>query len=73
MVCQRCRGLLVRETFEDLSPEAGIHGPSNTMYQLWIYRGLRSAGQSPPPSCGKTSGASRDSQKGRSRVPKTSL
>ena len=23
MVCQRCRGLLVRETFDGLSPEAG--------------------------------------------------
>jgi len=28
MVCQRCRGLLVRETFEDLSPEAGTMGPA---------------------------------------------
>ena len=24
MVCQRCRGLLVRETFDGLSPEADI-------------------------------------------------
>ncbi len=23
MICQRCRGLLVRETFDGLSPEAG--------------------------------------------------
>ncbi len=28
MLCQRCKGLLVRETFDDLSEEAGCMSPA---------------------------------------------
>ena len=73
MFCQRCRGLLVRETFDGLSPEAGNLCMSTRCIKLWIYRGLRGSSQSSPPSCGKTSGTSQDSQEGRSRIHKNSL
>ena len=38
MVCQRCRGLLVCETFDDLSSGTDSLYRA-TLHQLWVYRG----------------------------------
>jgi hypothetical protein len=57
MVCQRCRGLLICETFDDLSSGTdSLQG--YTLHQLWVYQGFRDASQSLP-QFGEHAGAPR--------------
>ena len=73
MICQRCRGLLVHETFGDLREESGCMCPATRCINCgYIEDSVVRANRLRPPY-GKTVDASRDRQAGRSRVPKTSL
>ncbi len=70
MVCQRCRGLLVREIFDDLSAEAGIRFLATRCINCgYIEDSVVRANSLHHPSCSKTVGASPDGREGRRRVP----
>jgi len=62
MRCQRCKGLIVRETHSELREKNRLHVSDSEMHQLWIHRRFCRPGQSCPFSCEKTVDASRNGQ-----------
>jgi hypothetical protein len=73
MPCQRCRGLLVRETFGDLREEAGCMSPAIRCINCgYIEDSVVCANRLGSPAA-KRVDASRDRLEGRSRVPQISL